>query len=149
MTRSLLIATDGSELADRAVAQGVGLAAATGLAVVIVNVVVPLASLGGRDEMFASELPPIRKAARDYLLAESRGALEAAARVATAASVPCRTRQVEHQQPWRAILDVANEEGCELIVVATHGRSGFSAIVLGSQTSKLLAHSDRPVLVCR
>jgi nucleotide-binding universal stress UspA family protein len=149
VTRNLLIATDGSELAGRAVAEGVGLAAAMAGGVVIVNVVVPLSSLGGRDEMFAGEPPAIRKAAVDYLLAESRVALETAARIAAAANVPCRTRQIEHDHAWRAILDAAKEEGCELIVMATHGRSGLSAVVLGSQTSKLLAHADRPVLVCR
>ncbi len=149
MTRTLLIAIDGSELSERAMTHGVGLAAATGASVLVVNIVQPMPSLGGRDEMFAGEPPPIRKAAVDYLMAESRRALDAAARIAAKASVPCRTRQVEHDQPWRAILDIAQDEGCELVVMATHGRSGFSAIMLGSQTSKLLAHADRPVLVCR
>jgi nucleotide-binding universal stress UspA family protein len=68
---------------------------------------------------------------------------------ASAVGVPCETLHVEHDIPWRAILDAAKEQGCDLIVMASHGRTGFSAAFLGSQTQKVLAQATVPVLVCR
>jgi len=57
--------------------------------------------------------------------------------------------QVEHEHPYHAIIDTAGPKGCELIVMASHGRHGISAIVLGSETLKVLTHSKIPVLVYR
>ena len=51
--------------------------------------------------------------------------------------------------PYEAIIDVAETKGCDLIVMASHGRRGISAMVLGSETLKVLTHSTIPVLVCR
>jgi nucleotide-binding universal stress UspA family protein len=56
---------------------------------------------------------------------------------------------VENDIPWQAILDAAKDKGCDLIVMASHGRTGFSAAFLGSVTHKVLAQSSIPVLVCR
>ena len=51
--------------------------------------------------------------------------------------------------PWEEIIKVAIEQGCDLIVMASHGRHGVSALLLGSETTKVLTHSKIPVLVCR
>lgn len=67
---------------------------------------------------------------------------------AKAAGVPCDTVQVEDDQPYRAIIKTAEDEGCDLIVMASHGRSGISAVLLGSVTNKVLTHTKIPVLVC-
>ena len=67
---------------------------------------------------------------------------------ATLAGVPCETIQVENEQPEQAIIAVAKEKGCDLIVMASHGRSGLSATLLGSVTNKVLTHTDTSVLVC-
>jgi nucleotide-binding universal stress UspA family protein len=56
---------------------------------------------------------------------------------------------VEHDHPYQAIIEAAINEHCDLIVLASHGRHGISAIVLGSETVKVLTHSTIPVLVCR
>ena len=56
---------------------------------------------------------------------------------------------IEHDQPYQAILDVANRRGCDLIVMASHGRRGISAILLASETIKVLTYSTIPVLVYR
>jgi nucleotide-binding universal stress UspA family protein len=56
---------------------------------------------------------------------------------------------MEHERPYKAIIDVANAKACDLIVMASHGRGGISAIVLGSETLKVLTHSTIPVLVYR
>jgi nucleotide-binding universal stress UspA family protein len=75
----------------------------------------------------------------------------AARRVADAAkqaAVPCDTVQVRDVQPYQAIIATAADGGCDLIVMASHGRSGISAVVLGSVTNKVLTHTKIPVLVC-
>src|SRR4029077_18228117 len=63
--------------------------------------------------------------------------------------VECETIQVEHEHPYQAIIDTADAKGCDLIVMASHGRHGISAIVLGSETVKVLTHCKIPVLVHR
>jgi nucleotide-binding universal stress UspA family protein len=75
--------------------------------------------------------------------------LGAVAQVARAAGVACETLQLEHEHPYRAIIDTAGAKGCDLIVMASHGRHGIAAIVLGSETVKVLTHSKIPVLVHR
>jgi nucleotide-binding universal stress UspA family protein len=70
-------------------------------------------------------------------------------RAAQAAGVACETVQVEHEHPYQAIIDTAESKGCDLIVMASHGRHGASAIVLGSETVKVLTHCKIPVLVHR
>jgi nucleotide-binding universal stress UspA family protein len=57
--------------------------------------------------------------------------------------------QVEHEHPYQAIIDTVVSKGCDLIVMASHGRNGISALVLGSETVKVLTHSKIPVLVHR
>jgi nucleotide-binding universal stress UspA family protein len=76
----------------------------------------------------------------------NRKALDYVARTAKTADVPCKTIQLDHDQPYQAINGVANDQGCALM--ASHGRSGISAMLLGSVTNKVLAHTKIPVLVC-
>jgi nucleotide-binding universal stress UspA family protein len=68
---------------------------------------------------------------------------------ALAAGVSCDTLHVEHDHPYLAIIETASQKLCDLIVMASHGRRGISAIVLGSETVKVLTHSTIPVLVFR
>jgi nucleotide-binding universal stress UspA family protein len=68
---------------------------------------------------------------------------------ALAQDVSCDVMYVEHERPYKAIIDAANNQHCDLIVMASHGRHGISAIVLGSVTVKVLTHSTIPVLVYR
>jgi len=75
--------------------------------------------------------------------------LGAVAHLAQAAGVACETVHVEHEHPYQAIIDTAASRGCDLIVMASHGRRGISAIVLGSETVKVLTHSKIPILVHR
>jgi nucleotide-binding universal stress UspA family protein len=63
--------------------------------------------------------------------------------------VPCETVHYEDEQSYQAIIQTAATSGCDLIVMASHGRRGISAIVLGSETVKVLTHSKIPVLVHR
>ena len=75
--------------------------------------------------------------------------LGAIAIAAKAAGVACEMIHVDHEHPYRAIIDTAESKGCDLIVMASHGRRGIAAIVLGSETVKVLTHSKIPVLVHR
>ena len=68
---------------------------------------------------------------------------------AKSAGVACDTLHVEHDHIYEAIIDVASARRCDLIVMASHGRHGISALVLGSETVKVLTHCKIPVLVHR
>ena len=75
--------------------------------------------------------------------------LDVAKSIAAAAGVSCDLVHVEHEQPYQAIIDTAQNRGCDAIHMASHGRRGLSAILLGSETLKVLTHSTIPVIVCR
>jgi nucleotide-binding universal stress UspA family protein len=68
---------------------------------------------------------------------------------ANSAGVPYNGVHVIEDQPYQAIIDTAKAQGCDLIFMASHGRKGVSALVLGSETTKVLTHSSIPTLVCR
>jgi nucleotide-binding universal stress UspA family protein len=80
--------------------------------------------------------------------AHAQSILESVAQEARAAGVVCETVQAEQDHPYEGIIDTAERRGCDLIVMASHGRSGIAAIVLGSVTMKVLTHTKIPVLVC-
>ena len=61
----------------------------------------------------------------------------------------CGSVHVIETRPYEAIIQTAEANHCDLIVMASHGRSGTSALLLGSETQKVLAHTEIPVLVCR
>jgi nucleotide-binding universal stress UspA family protein len=73
--------------------------------------------------------------------------LDRVANAAKQAGVPCDTIHVQDVQPYEAIIATATDRGCDLIVMASHGRSGLFAVVLGSVTNKVLTHTKVPVLV--
>ena len=75
--------------------------------------------------------------------------LEAARSIAAEEGVACEIVSVEDEHPYRAIIETAENKGCDLIVMASHGRHGVSAILLGSVTAKVLVHCTVPVLIYR
>src|SRR5215831_20762394 len=80
--------------------------------------------------------------------AHAEAILNGVAEAARLAGVVCETVQIEEDHPYEAIIETAEQRGCDLIVMASHGRSGIAAIVLGSVTTKVLTHTKIPVLVC-
>ncbi|MHC2336483.1 nucleotide-binding universal stress UspA family protein [Bradyrhizobium sp. USDA 4454] len=80
---------------------------------------------------------------------EATSALDSAARAAKEAGVSCETSQVESGRPDQAIIAAAKDKGCDLIAMSSHGRSGLSAILIGSVTNKVLTQAKIPVLVCQ
>ena len=145
MYTNILIPTDGSELAGKAVQHGIALAKRIGAKITVLTVLPPSHALTTDTQML--EDTPTSYQARIQEHAEKT--LGAVARAAQAAGVPCEMVHVEQEHPYQAIIDTAKSKGCDLIVMASHGRHGISAIVLGSETVKVLTHSKIPVLVHR
>ena len=142
MYQHILIPTDGSKLAEKAVTHGLSLAKSVGAKVTVIIVEEPFNWLlaDGALEQVGKYTEQIRKLAAN--------ALNRAASAAKQAGVSCDTLQVGDAQPYKAIIETATDRGCDLIVMASHGRSGLSAIVLGSVTNKVLTYKKTPVLVC-
>jgi nucleotide-binding universal stress UspA family protein len=145
MFKHILIPTDGSDLSRKAVLYGVQLAKECGAKVIGITLSDPY-----RVVAMDAVLVPFGE---DDYEEESRRiaerALEQVKMAADAAAVPCDTIRETHDQPYRAIIDAAHALGCDLIVMASHGRRGVSALLLGSETVKVLTHSTIPVLVYR
>lgn len=145
MYRNILIATDGSSLAGRAVDQGVKLAQTLEAKVTVLTV----------SETFhvfsldAEQLEETSASYKGHMKKEAERILGEAAEVARAAGVPVTTLNLEDDSPYQAIIRTAENQGCDLIVMASHGRGGVSALLLGSETMKVLSHSKIPVLVVR
>jgi nucleotide-binding universal stress UspA family protein len=148
MFTHILVPTDGSKLSARAVKTAVRLAKSTGARVTGVYVVaayypaIPGEALIGIPGVASKDYKRVVQALADKALAEVR-------RTADAFGVSSQTVTVVGGEPWRAILRTARGKHCDLIVMASHGRSGLTALVIGSETNKVLTHSKLPVLVCR
>jgi nucleotide-binding universal stress UspA family protein len=145
MFKHILIPTDGSDLSRKAVLYGVQLAKSCGATVTSLTVTDPY-----RAATMDAVLIPIDE--QDYEEASrqmSERAMEQVKMAAEAAGVKCETVREVHDQAYRAIIDAAHSLGCDLIVMASHGRRGISALLLGSETVKVLTHSTIPVLVYR
>lgn len=147
MYKHVLVPTDGSDLSNEAVTKAVQFARETGARLTVLHVMpeyIPPA--------FA-EFPAAGQASfAEFMKATEetgKSILGAAKKVADDASVACETVALRHTQPYRAIIDVARDKGCDLIFMSSHGRRGLSALVLGSETNKVLTHSSIPVLVFR
>lgn len=145
MFKHLLIATDGSELSKKAVGQGLSLAKSLGAKVTAVTVTEP----------FAASVPievALVFSEEEYYKAVTSSAEKILQSVSVAASgngVPCHTVHVKNQYPADGILDIAQARGCDLIVMASHGRRGLSRLMLGSEANRVVTQSTVPVLICR
>ena len=145
MYRHILLATDGSELADRASTHALELAKALGAKFTVVTV----------TEMFPSgPYSPIpwpadieRYEAAATLSAET--ILDKVRETARSLGVDCEARHVATRPAAEGILTACRDHGCDLIVMASHGRSGLSRLMLGSQANKVVTLSTVPVLVVR
>ncbi|HEY9010796.1 MAG TPA: universal stress protein [Devosia sp.] len=149
MYAQILIATDGSELASHALTQGLKLAKALGSQVTIVTVTEPAAIIGGGYATVAGggfdPIPELIEAQKKV----AEGVLKAAVDVARGQGIEARTLLVDNSFPAEGIVAAAAEVEADLIVMASHGRRGLGRLLLGSQTSNVLAHSKVPVLVTR
>ena len=141
----ILVPVDGSALSDEAVDQAVRLAATTGATLVFLTVVEPFLALTVSSEMLETTKAEYERAAER----RAGNILLAAAAKADEARVPRAILRAQSGAPHEAIIETATERCCDLIAMASHGRKGFSALVLGSVTNRVLTHSAIPVLVLR
>jgi nucleotide-binding universal stress UspA family protein len=142
MYQHILIPTDGSKLADQGVAQGLALAKSLGAKVSVIFVVEAFSEMTGRFLEAVEKYVELRREQATSTLAQ-------AANAAKEAGVSCETIQVGSGQPHQAILAAAEDKGCDLIVMSSHGRSGLSMLLIGSVTNKVLTQAKIPVLVCQ
>lgn len=144
MFKRILVPTDGSEISDKAVALAIGMASESKATVMVLSVKEPF------PYSAISEMQPTPP--QEFLDAQERMALARVKKVtdaAAAAGLTCTGHTVEALHPWEAICDHAKSSDCDLIVMASHGRRGMAALLLGSETQKVLTHSTVPVLVVK
>ena len=146
MFRHILIPTDGSELAERAVTNGLSLAKSVGAKVTVIVVEEPFDWLSVSETKAPRALDELAKYT-EQIKKHAAGVLNRVINAAKHAGVSCDTIQVDNEQPYKAIIATAADRNCDLIVMASHGRGGLSGIVLGSVTNKVLTHTKTPVLV--
>jgi nucleotide-binding universal stress UspA family protein len=145
MYKHILIPTDGSPLSEDAVRQGIALARSLGAKTTVITVS-PFFHTSVLDPGVIIDTPHAYQREREALAAKYLGVAEWAAK---AAGVPFRALHAVHDHPYAAIIEAAEKNRCDLIFMASHGRKGVSALILGSETTKVLTHSKIPVLVCR
>jgi nucleotide-binding universal stress UspA family protein len=145
MFTQILLPTDGSDLSERAVLAGISFAKEVGAQVVGLTVLPEFHTVTYKAEMLEDTkeefLASCERQAQQYLKVVSDAA--------GSAGVPCTVAKAVSDDPYEAILQAAKERKCDLIIMASHGRKGVKGVLLGSETQKVLVHSDIPVLVYR
>lgn len=145
MYKNILLPTDGSALSAKAVEAGLQLAKTVGARVTALVAFEPFHVFS----LAADQLEYTPATYAEHATAEGRRALDAVAKRAGAMGVACTTEVRQAEQPYRAIVEAAEVNGCDLIVMGSHGRRGMAALMLGSVTVEVLTHSTVPVLVYR
>ena len=145
MFKHLLLPTDGSELSEGAIRKGIEMAKAVGAKVTGVYVIPEFHIFTYRTEMLEDTREQYAKDTQAHA-AQYLQVIETAAKEA---GVGCSTVDARDDHPYAAIIRIAEERGCDLIVMASHGRRGLQGVLLGSETQKVLTHARIPVLVCR
>ena len=141
MFKHILVPTDGSDLSHKAAIYAAQLAQLTGGRLTALSVKAPY---------FVTSMDAVSVVgSQEQYDGYAERALTQASMAAEAAGVKIETVQETNDQPFQAIIDCATANHCDLIVMASHGRRGVSALLLGSETQKVLTHSKIPVLVYR
>ena len=144
MFKRILVPTDGSEITSKATQTALAMAKLNGASIYAISVKEPF------PYSAISEMQPVPP--QEFYDAQERIAaarVKAVVDAANAAGVTCSGHTVEALHAWEAILDHAKAQNCDLIVMASHGRRGMAALLLGSETSRVLTHSALPVLVVK
>ena len=147
MYKNLLVATDGSKLSDKAVAHAVDLARAVG-ATITAFYAAPDYPMPAYADGIVYE-PVSRKEYAKLAAQDAEKILGKAVAKARSAGVECKTAFDIASTPWEAILAAAKKNKADAIVMASHGRRGLTAVLLGSETQKVLTHTKLPVIVVR
>ena len=147
MYKHLLVATDGSKHSDKAVVHAIALAKKLGA-----RMTAFYAAPDYPEPMYSEAIIYERMPRGDYIAAVDADAgriLSKVAKRAATAGVKCDTRYTLSAVPWESILAAAKKSKCDVVVMGSHGRGGLVALLLGSETQRVLAHSKLPVIVVR
>ncbi|MFY9316501.1 MAG: universal stress protein [Burkholderiales bacterium] len=148
MYSHILVCTDGSKLAQKAIKAAASLARALDARLTGIYVGAPYVAPVYSEGMIYAAITT--RAQYDQAVKRAgRKALDAVSAAARAAGIKADTLVVTSNTPWQGILKVAQSRRCDLVVMASHGRRGLAGLLLGSETVKVLTHSKVPVLVCR
>lgn len=147
MFKHILLPTDGSERSEFTAAKGVEMARQIGARVTALHVMptyplIAYVDWGPIDPVTEERFQQEGKLRAETYLNNIRG-------VARMAGVECAMESRSSDHPWEAIIDVAKDKHCDLIFMASHGRRGLAGLLMGSETNKVLTHTDIPVLVWR
>ncbi|HYD80062.1 MAG TPA: universal stress protein [Paucimonas sp.] len=145
MFKHILVPTDGSPLSEAAISHAVEFAKSIGARITGVHVIPAFHTFDYRAEMLEDTRQQFEKDSR----AHAQRFLAKIEQAAQEAGVECSTLLATHDHPYEAIIETARETGCDAIVMASHGRKGIKALLMGSETQKVLTHSTIPVLVYR
>jgi nucleotide-binding universal stress UspA family protein len=148
MYKRILIATDGSELANKAVEHGVSLAKIVNAPVVVTTVTEAWSSFDLAREVRQGNQNPIVEY-EEIAASAAKRVLDKAAQIAKTHGVAYETVHIKDQHPAEGIVKAATDKGCDLIVMASHGRRGVSRVLLGSQANEVVTHSKVPTLIVR
>ena len=144
MFKRILVPTDGSEITTKAIGAAIELAKSLGAQLYTISVKEPF------PYSAISEMQPTPP--QEFFDAQERIAskrVHAVVEQGRQAGLTCQSHTVEALHPWEAIIEHAKRMECDLVVMASHGRRGVSALLLGSETQKVLTHSKVPVLIVR
>jgi nucleotide-binding universal stress UspA family protein len=144
MYQRILVPTDGSDITSKAVSTAIDLAKLSNAQLFTISVKEPF-PYSAISEM--QPVPPQEFYDAQERIAASR--VKAVQDAAAAAGLTCQAHTVEALHAWEAILDHAKAQKCDLIVMASHGRRGVAALLLGSETQRVLIHSSLPVLIVK
>jgi nucleotide-binding universal stress UspA family protein len=145
MFTHFLVPTDGSPLSAKAAQAAVELAQKTGARITVLSVAEPYPYSALGEGAFLPDQPEYEAKMREL----AQRAVEAAAALARAANVSCETRIADGFSPSEEIVRLAGALGCDAIFMASHGRKGLNRLFVGSETQKVLAHTNLPVMVFR
>jgi nucleotide-binding universal stress UspA family protein len=148
MYKHILIATDGSELATKALEHGLALAKRDSAQVTVVTVTELWSPFEVAHEARQGRLNPVGHF-EEIAAAAAKRILDGAVQRANAHGETCDVIHVKDQHPAEGIIAVVKEQGCDLIVMASHGRRGMSRLLLGSQAHEVLTRCTVPALIVR
>lgn len=147
MYRNLLAATDGSELSSHAVDHAIELARSLGAKLTLLHVAGQYPPPMLVDGTVFPTLPQEEHDAAAAM--QARQILDPCVAKAEAAGVACEAIHQSDSAAWHAIIETAASANCDVIVMGSHGRGGLVSLIMGSQTQRVLHHTDLPVLVVR
>jgi nucleotide-binding universal stress UspA family protein len=145
MFKHILVPTDGSELSEAAIQKGIQFAKSINAEVTGFHVIVPF-------RVFSLRMGTLEDTKEQYERqseVQAEQFLGVIKKSAEKASVSCDTNYVTSSHPYEMIIKAAEQKGCDLIMMASHGRRGLQGLLIGSETHKVLTHTKIPVLVFR